>query len=231
MAAASGSTYRLNYFGITGLGEPIRMAFALAGISFEDNKLTGEQWGEMKVQPKYAGNQMPLLEVKNADGSEQVMVQSRAILRYVGSIGSYNGVPLYPSDPMQRYYCDEAIELIEDFRPAMVPTFAIQDQAEKEAARLALVRPGGKIYDGLKKLNDRLAKFAFCAGDAPSVADCYVVAVIYLFQQPTFIDGFPADTFADFPNIVALKNRFCSLPPLKAYYASADGIRESFKVA
>jgi glutathione S-transferase len=229
--AAAGASYKLSYFGITALGEPIRMAFTLAGIPFEDNRCTGEQWGEMKTQPKFAGNQMPLLEVKHPDGSEQLMAQSRAILRYVGSIGKYNDAPLYPSDPMQRYYCDEAIELIEDFRPAMIPTFAIQDQAEKEAARLALVRPGGKIYDGLKKLNERLGKFAFSAGDAPSVADCYVVSVVYLFQQPTFLDGFPADTFAEFPNIVALKDRLCSLPPLKAYYASAEGIRESFKVA
>jgi len=207
------------------------MAFTLAGIPFDDNRCTGEQWGEMKKLPKYAGNQMPLLEIKNSDGSEQLLVQSRAILRYVGSIGSFNGAPLYPSDPMQRYHCDEAIEVVEDFRPHMAPTFAIQDQAEKEAARLALVRPGGKMYDGLKKLNDRLGKFAFCAGDAPSVADCYVVSVAYMFQQPTFLDGFPADTFAEFPNIVALRDRLCSLPPLKAHYASADGIRESFKVA
>ena len=122
----------------------------------------------------------------------------------------------------------QAIEIVEDFRPHMLPTFAIEDQTEKEAARLALVREGGKMWNGLTKLNERLAKFEFSAGSSPTIADAYVITVCYMFQAPSFLDGFPEDTFAPFPNIVALKNKFCALPPLAEYYKDAEGIRAHF---
>eukprot|EP00929_Paragymnodinium_shiwhaense_P085077 TRINITY_DN4553_c0_g1_i1.p1 TRINITY_DN4553_c0_g1~~TRINITY_DN4553_c0_g1_i1.p1 ORF type:complete len:224 (+),score=57.37 TRINITY_DN4553_c0_g1_i1:65-736(+) len=221
-------SYKLTYFGITGLGEPIRTTFALAGIPFEDEHVTGETWGAKKAaEPeKYSKHQLPLLEV---DG--QLMPQSRALLRYIGSLGSFEGKKLYPEDPMERYYCDEVIEMVEDIRPAIVPTFAIQDQAEKEAARAALIAPGGKIYTGLEKLDERLGKFKFSAGDSPSIADCYVVTVCWIFQAPTFIDGFGPETLAPFKNLVALKDKLMSLPPLVDYYKNAEGVRAAFKVA
>jgi len=222
------ATYKLNYFPITALGEPIRVSLALAGIPFEDEMIPGAKWAEVKPTLP-AGSQMPIFHITNGNDT-QMMFQSRAILRYVGSIGSYEGSKLYPDDPMERYYCDEVIEMVEDIRPHMIPTFSIQDQAEKEAARLALVQPDGKMYPGIAKLNERLGKFAFSAGEKPSIADAYVVMVLHLFQQPTFIDGFPADTFKDFPNITALKDRFCALPPVAAYYKDAEGIRAPFKV-
>jgi len=227
-------TYKLSYFPITGLGEPIRATFALAGIPFEDERLPGDEWGKRKVDATspFFGQQMPALVITDdAGGAAAPMFQSRAILRYVGTIGKYNGKSLYPDDPMERYNCDEVIEMVEDFRPHMAPTFAIQDQAEKEKARFDLVQPEGKMYPGLEKLNKRLGKFSFAAGESPSVADLYVVTVCYLLQQPTFLDGFPADTFKAFPNISALKDRLMALPPLVAYYKDADGIRAAFKVA
>jgi glutathione S-transferase len=120
--------------------------------------------------------------------------------------------------------------MVEDIRPHIVPTFSIADQAEKEAARLALVQPDGKMYGGLKKLNDHLAKFPFAAGDKPTIADAYVIVVTHLFQAPSFIDGFTADTYKDMPNIIALKDKFCALPPVKEYYKNAEGFCAPFKV-
>lgn len=221
-------TYKLNYFPITALGEPIRVTFALAGIPFENEPVPGDKWKDLKATLP-TGSQMPILHVTEGD-STQMLFQSRAILRFVGTIGSYEGSKLYPDDPMTRFYCDEVIEMVEDVRPHMISTFSIEDQAEKEKARAALVSPDGKMYPGLVKLNERLGKFPFAAGDKPSIADAYVVMVCHIWQQPTFLDGFPTDTFKDMPNITALKNKFCSLPPVKEYYKDAEGIRAPFKV-
>jgi glutathione S-transferase len=224
------ATYKLNYFPITALGEPIRQVMTLAGIPFENAVVPGDRWREELKPTLPPGSQMPILHVTEGD-STQMMFQSRAILRYIGSIGSYEGAKLYPDDPMTRYYCDEVIEMVEDVRPLFVPTFNIADQAEKEAARAALVRPEGKMYSGLMKLNERLGKFPFAAGETPTIADAYLVVVTHLWQQPTFLDGFPEDTYKDMPNITALKNKFCALPPLKEYYKDAEGIRTPFKIA
>mmetsp|Transcript_99251 Transcript_99251/g.155184 ORF Transcript_99251/g.155184 Transcript_99251/m.155184 type:complete len:234 (-) Transcript_99251:57-758(-) len=228
-------SYKLSYYGITGLAESIRQTFALAGIPFEDDKVTGDQWKSRKEDPAFAGVMMglPMLEITNDDGSKVYLTQSLAILRYVGRIGSFNGKTLYPAeDPLTQAFCDEVIGIVEDIRPLIMPTFAIQDQAEKEAARKALVTaPDGKMLPGLTKLNNRLAKFAFAAGDAPTIADCYVVTLCYWWQAPSFLDGFPPDSLAPFTNITALKDRLCSLPPLQEYYKDAVEIRSPFKVS
>uniref|UniRef100_A0A7S2AFH4 Glutathione transferase n=1 Tax=Alexandrium andersonii TaxID=327968 RepID=A0A7S2AFH4_9DINO len=222
------TTYKLTYFPITGLGEPIRATLALAGIPFEDDVVPGDRWRKDLKPTLPAGSQMPILHVTDG-GETKTLFQSRAILRYVGSVGSYEGAKLYPDDPMTRYYCDEVIEMVEDVRPHLVPTFAIEDEEQKKAARLALVQPDGKMYQPLMKLNERLGKFPFAAGDKPTIADAYAVMVLHVLQQPTFVDGFPDDTFKDMPNITALKNKFCALPPLQEYYESAEGIRAPFK--
>eukprot|EP00419_Tripos_fusus_P007939 CAMPEP_0172678660 /NCGR_PEP_ID=MMETSP1074-20121228/15566_1 /TAXON_ID=2916 /ORGANISM="Ceratium fusus, Strain PA161109" /LENGTH=223 /DNA_ID=CAMNT_0013496743 /DNA_START=31 /DNA_END=702 /DNA_ORIENTATION=+ len=222
------ATYKLTYFPITGLGEPIRMTFALAGIPLEDERVPGADWGALKATLP-PGSQMPILHVTEG-GNTEMLFQSRAILRYIGSIFSYEGSMLYPDDPKTRYHCDEVIEMVEDFRPLFVHTFSIQDPAEKEAARLALVQPDGKMYGPMKKLNDRLLKFPFAAGDKPTIADAYVCVLCFMFQAPSFLDGFPPDTYKDMPNITALKDKFCALPPIKEFYKDADGIRAPFKV-
>lgn len=225
-------TYKLSYFPITALGEPIRATFALGGIPFVDDRVPGEEWGKRKADPASAffGKQMPALEL-NEGSSKKYLFQSRAILRYIGTIARYEGKPLYPKDLLEAYFCDEVIEMVEDIRGPLPATFAIKDQAEKEAARAALIKPEGKMFGPLTKLNERLGQFKFAAGDAPTIADLYAVTVIYMFQAPSFIDGFPAGSLQPFPNIVALKDRVMALPPLAKYYKDAEGIRAPFKVA
>jgi len=228
-------TYKLSYFGITGLGEPIRATFALGGITFEDEWVPSGDWDVWKADPAspFFERQMPALEITNDDGSKQHLFQSKAILRYVGKIAQFNGKPLYPADPMEAFYCDEVIEMVEDFRPLAAAMFSNEDWADAEKARVgaALVAPDGKMFPGMKKLDARLGNFAFSAGAAPSIADVYAVTVCFMFQQPTFLQGFPEDTLKPFPNIVALKDRLMGLPPLQAYYKDSANIRAPFEVA
>ena len=42
-------SYKLIYFNVRGRAEQIRMLFVQAGVQYEDVRLTGEQWGEMKA--------------------------------------------------------------------------------------------------------------------------------------------------------------------------------------
>lgn len=234
MAAQSVTKYKLNYFPITALGEPIRTAFTLAGIPFEDDRVPGVRWGSELKPSLPPHSQMPILHCSgSSNGEPAMMFQSRAILRYVGSIGCFQGQKLYPDDPLTRFKVDEVIEMVEDIRLHMMSTFSISDQAEKEKARAALVeKDTGKMWPGLVKLNKRLAESTFCAGDFVTIADCYVVSIIFMFQQPTFLDGFPTDSLKEFPNITALKDRFCGLAPIKELYKDEDptGCRGAFRI-
>ena len=40
--------YKLYYFNIRGRAEVTRLLFKVAGVNFEDKRLTGEEWAAMK---------------------------------------------------------------------------------------------------------------------------------------------------------------------------------------
>eukprot|EP00933_Yihiella_yeosuensis_P004495 TRINITY_DN10886_c0_g3_i1.p1 TRINITY_DN10886_c0_g3~~TRINITY_DN10886_c0_g3_i1.p1 ORF type:complete len:217 (+),score=58.79 TRINITY_DN10886_c0_g3_i1:214-864(+) len=210
--------YELFYWPITGLAEPIRMVFAIGGIPFKDNN--PKNCEDFAAQKEAAGCQVPFLKI---DG--KVMGQSRAILRYLGKEVQYDGKPLYPTDSMEAYWCDELIELVEDMRIPLTKTFSIQDQAEKEAARAAMFVEDGVIAKWLVKLDQRLATF----GPNITIGDIYAFCLVNMFRQPTFIDGIPAGTIDKYENIQKHHEFVAKLPPILAYYKDAVEIRTTFK--
>merc|ERR1719301_315837 len=56
--------------------------------------------------------QIPILLV---DGKP--MDQSKSIMRYLGKIIEYEGKPLYPTDPLEAFECDNLIDLVDDAKP------------------------------------------------------------------------------------------------------------------
>uniref|UniRef100_A0A8R1IW93 GST N-terminal domain-containing protein n=1 Tax=Caenorhabditis japonica TaxID=281687 RepID=A0A8R1IW93_CAEJA len=68
--------YKLYYFDCRALAEPIRIIFALFDVSYEDHRVTPEQWDKLKNDTPYG--QLPVLKV---DGLE--IGQSSAIGRYL----------------------------------------------------------------------------------------------------------------------------------------------------
>eukprot|EP00439_Symbiodinium_sp_Y106_P082080 s392_g21.t1 len=127
--------YELLYWPVSGLAEPIRLTFVVAGIPFKDTTpLTDPEFNDRKLAlhpyaPDAAG--LPILVF---DG--KVCCQSRAILRYIGRLAQHEGAFLYPTeDPLEQLLCDELIDLSEDLRRPMSATVTTQykDAAEKEA--------------------------------------------------------------------------------------------------
>lgn len=52
----------LYYFDLFGRGEPIRMALWKAGVKFEDKRVTGQAWADLKASGKLEFGQLPMLE-------------------------------------------------------------------------------------------------------------------------------------------------------------------------
>lgn len=209
------------YWPITGLAEPIRMTLAIAGVPFQDfNPKNKEDF--MAVKEKY-GCQVPFVLI---DGV--MLNQARAILRHLGRVCTYEGKPLYPTDVKKAYECDNFIELIEDMRTPLGKTFSIQDQAEKEAARAALVSEDGAMGKFLGKINEYLADFDPSTAQL-DIGHIYAFCLINMLRQPTFIDGIPPGIIAKYENITKHHEWLANLPPVLAYYADKDEVRTGWK--
>ena len=70
---------KLYYFDLYGRVEASRQAFTIAGVAFDDVRVTGDSWKELKESGKCEFGSVPMLELD--DGT--CLSQSMSILRYI----------------------------------------------------------------------------------------------------------------------------------------------------
>ncbi len=204
---------KLTYFDFHGgRGEPARLALAIGGIAFEDDRVPFSDWPQRKPQTPFGA--MPVLEV---DG--RIVTQSNTINRYVGKLAD-----LYPSDPWHAALCDEAMDAVEDITTQTVATFDLPEE-EKKAKRKALADGPLTLY--LTRLQGRLEAQGgrYFAGNRLSVADLKVFGWIGHLKSGK-LDHVPTDL----PDRVAPKlvehfERIRNHPGVKAYYAKRHAAR------
>ena len=86
---------KLEYFGLHGRAQMIRMALHYCNVEFEDVLYNFQEWGQKKATGNYEYGQLPVLTLD--DGTQ--LSQSVAILRYVGAAHKgRNGERLYPGN-------------------------------------------------------------------------------------------------------------------------------------
>ncbi|XP_058794690.1 glutathione S-transferase-like [Phymastichus coffea] len=197
-ATATMPSYKLTYFNITGLGEPLRFLLHYAGIDFEDFRVEFEDWPALKS--KMPMEQIPILEI---DG--RVYHQTRAISRYLAKKGN-----LYGSNELEALEIDMCVDDIEDCRLYYSAHFREQEPARK-AKLLELAIEKTPWY--LAKFEQRVKKNGgyFVAGKL-SWADTHFSAIIELISniaQKEFVKDFPA--------LDKLDQTVRSTPKIKAY--------------
>jgi len=201
------SNLKLTYFDIHGgRGEPARLAMHVGGIPFEDDRITFRQFGERRSSFPFA--RIPLLEI---DGIK--LSQCNAINRYVGRLAG-----LYPTDPLQAAFCDEALDAVEDIASKIVTTFSMTDEAEKKAARKALA--DGPITVYLQQLQALLASRGgeYFADGRLTIADLKVLVWIRDLRSGT-LDHIPRDLPDKVaPLLVEYLARIESTPKVREYY-------------
>ncbi|KAJ9445184.1 Glutathione S-transferase 1 [Diplonema papillatum] len=203
---------KLTYFGMPGGGEPIRLAFTLGGIAFEDKIIDKKEWSEMKE--KVAPLLLPQLEV---DG--KVVSQSLAIARYACKLAKVDGKPLYPEDPYQALLVDEIVDKVQDLWTPFKPTFMIPDPKEQAAKRAALVAKGGEVEKWAANLDSVLAQNAsgFAVGDSLSMADLSIFLHVNGIRNG-FLDGVPPDCFDHLSHVMMHKDKMANIPQIAKHY-------------
>jgi glutathione S-transferase len=201
------TTYKLTYFDTDGgRGEPIRIAFHKAGITFEDRRISFPEFLEMRSHTRFGV--LPELEIDGVAVS-----QSNGITRYVGKLAG-----LYPEDGVQALYCDEALGAVEDALHALVPTFGLEGE-ELRTAREKLVE--GRLTTYVRGLGELLARGGdYFADNRLTVADLKVF-VLTRWLCSGALDHIPADLVSRVaPQLIDHQNRVENDPVVTAYYTS-----------
>ena len=89
---------KLVYFDLHGRAAAIRMLLAHAEVEFEDERVSFEQWGELKAAGKYKG--LPVWEE-----NDKCFNESKALLRFLGTRHGY-----YPEDVNVAWQCDALVD-------------------------------------------------------------------------------------------------------------------------
>jgi glutathione S-transferase len=198
---------KLVYFDIDGArGEAARLAMAIGGVPFEDDRVKFADWQTRKPGTPFGG--LPVLEVEG-----QTVAQSNGINRYVGKLAG-----LYPGDAWQAALCDEAMDAVEEISTRVWSTMALP-AAEKKAQRESLA--AGALADSLDRLQRRLVAHGgqYFADGRLTVADLKVFVWIRHLRSGQ-LDHVPVDLPDRVaPRLVEHHERVKGHPAIKAYYA------------
>ncbi|MBK9516697.1 MAG: maleylacetoacetate isomerase [Anaeromyxobacter sp.] len=187
----------------------VRLGLALKGLPYQSvavNLLAGEQDAPDHVA-RSPLHHVPVLEV--LDGATPLrLVQSMAILEWLEEV--HPAPPLLPGDPAGRARVRALAEHVNSGIQPYQNTAALTWLRERHpGTELAWVRHWiGRGLAGLEaSVGERAG--AFCHGDAPGLADCYLVPQLYAARR------FQVD-LAPFPRLRAVEAACAALPALQA---------------
>jgi glutathione S-transferase len=198
----------VTYFDFSGSrGEEVRLALIIAGVDFEDNRISREAFAKLKPDLPFAS--LPILEIHG----HGVFGQTNAILRL---IGRQHG--LHPEEMFEAALHDALMDAAEDLRTRISPTMRIPDADEKRAARQQLA--GNYIPQWGRCVERLIGDGPFVGGDRPSVADIKLYMVDKWISSGS-VDDIPRDLFDPFPRLKAVADGIGGLPAVVAWYANS----------
>lgn len=196
---------KLSYFdNAASRGEECRLAFVIAGVDFEDNRLRREAWAALKPTTPFGS--LPILELPG----KPAISQSNAILAHLG-----RRYGLLPTDEWEATRLDSLLDAAEELRHAISSTFGIRDAEELARKRAELV--AGPIKTWAANMEKQVVG-PYAGGADISVADIKLFIMIGWFKKGV-LDHVPADVTAPFPKLEALWQRVKEHPRVVAWYA------------
>jgi len=192
--------YKLYYFDIRGLAEPIRLAFAQAGVPFEDVRFKHDEWPQFKEKMPFG--QVPVLEV---DGKQ--LTQSMSILRY---IARKHG--LEADDEWDRAVGDEMATSWLDMYTRSAGAWAEPDKEAKKAKFQTVIDEF--VKPRLTLVNERIGKNAsgLVAGNKVTWCDFAV------YNTLTMIRDFLKVSLGSYDHLEKFVHKIENLPKIKEWH-------------
>jgi glutathione S-transferase len=200
---------KLTYFDFAGSrGEEVRLALALAGVPFEDNRIDRGTFAARKSEFPFGA--VPVLEV----AGRGTFGQSNAILRLIGR--SYG---LHPEDPFEAARHDALMDAAEDLRHRISPTMRMENPAEKKAARQQLAADYIPLWG--RCVDRQVGTGPFVGGARPNVADIKLYIVERWISSGS-LDDIPSDIFDPYSRLKALVGAVRTHPAVVGWYAASS---------
>ena len=201
---------RLRYFPFTGRAAPIRDAFNIGNIAFEDDFIPPEQFRERRAAGEFPFGGLPVLDVETTT-TKICSAQSNAILRFAGRLSD-----LYPiDDPIQALKVDEALDVGEDINQLLGPSLHEQDEQKKMAMRKELADktlPEWAAY--FERLLVNNGSTGFIVGKDLTVADLKLYWIIDWLTSG-ILDGIPTNLFDSYDNIISWRRNITVVRELR----------------
>lgn len=190
--------YKLTYFPVKALAEPIRFLFSYGGIDFEDVRFNRDDWPKLKSTTPYG--QVPMLEI---DGKK--INQSTAIARYIAK-----QVGLAGKNDLEALEMDAIVDTIHDVR-AKLAAFHYEENPDVKASKLAVANEVVPFV--LERLDAQVKNNGgYFVGGAVSWADITFVA---LLDYLNFM--YKSDLIEKYDNLKALKKKVLEIPAIKSW--------------
>uniref|UniRef100_A0A6G1SAB0 glutathione transferase n=1 Tax=Aceria tosichella TaxID=561515 RepID=A0A6G1SAB0_9ACAR len=190
--------YKLHYFDVTALGEPIRFLLSYGNLDWEDIRYDDAKWAAAKATMPFG--QMPVLDI---DG--KMFAQSTAISRYLAK-----QVGLFGKDDLENMAIDMAVDTFHDFRQKIGGWF-YDPIPESKAAKEGPLKEQIPFY--LEKFEKMVKENGgYLVNGKLTWGDIYFVAPLKYFKG---IAGF--DFLEKYPGLQELVKKVESIPQIAAY--------------
>ncbi|XP_041786210.1 glutathione S-transferase-like [Anopheles merus] len=191
--------YKVYYFNVKALGEPLRFLLSYGNLPFDDVRITREEWPALK--PTMPMGQMPVLEV---DGKK--VHQSVAMSRYLA-----NQVGLAGADDWENLMIDTVVDTVNDFRLKIAVVSYEPDDEIKEKKLVTLNNEVIPFY--LEKLDD-IARDnnGYLANSKLSWADIYFTAILDYLNYMT-----KSDLVANHPYLQRVVDNVTSIESIRSW--------------
>jgi maleylpyruvate isomerase len=209
-------TFRLYSYWRSSSSWRVRIGLALKGLPYEYravNLQAGEQWSEAH-RGRSPAAQVPVLEVEEG-GRTLRLVQSMAILEWLDE--RFPERPLLPADLEGRARVRALAEHVNSGTQPYQNAIVLKTLKErfpgyeKEWVKTFVARGLEALERGLS--DGRAGRF--CHGDAPGLADCYLVPQVFSARR------FGVD-LAPFPTVHRIDEACAALAPFQAAHADAQ---------
>eukprot|EP00397_Hematodinium_sp_SG-2012_P032784 GEMP01034939.1.p1 GENE.GEMP01034939.1~~GEMP01034939.1.p1 ORF type:complete len:344 (+),score=49.99 GEMP01034939.1:36-1034(+) len=198
--------FRLTYLSF-GAIEPVRLAFSIANVEVEYNKVEKDHWEKLKSM----GATTCVLDIND----DIQVTQGVSILRFAGKLAR-----LYPVEAHWSLWVDEMLDFLRDLRAQMIPFFSSKNRGREFDIFIEDTLP-----NLLTKIENQLIAndTGYCVGKNLTVADLELAALVRwithtntddvphsLMDQFTIMSNIESKVYAH-PNLIGRKGESKSI--------------------